>query len=153
MPVFHYKAANISGDVVQGEMEAASLDAVIRQLQAQGHIPIRAEEISGSGPAEASPAFSFSRRRAGRAEVSVFTIELATLLQAGLPLDRALETLVGIADRTPYSRASYEAAATTPRAAVAPTMTGRPRSEGSSRSSSATSTIVESPWHIPWVPT
>ncbi|NIM27182.1 MAG: type II secretion system F family protein [Gammaproteobacteria bacterium] len=102
MPVFHYKAANISGDVVQGEMEAASLDAVIRQLQAQGHIPIRAEEISGAGPAEASPAFSFSRRRAGRAEVSVFTIELATLLQAGLPLDRALETLVGIADRTPF---------------------------------------------------
>ena len=102
MPVFHYKAANISGDVVQGEMEAASQDALIRHLQAQGHIPIRAEEITGSGSGEAPAVFALPRRRAGRADVSVFTIELATLLQAGLPLDKALETLVGIADRTPF---------------------------------------------------
>lgn len=101
MPVFQYKAANISGDVVQGEMEAASLDAVIRQLQAQGHIPIRAEEIIRSGGGETRPTFILPRRRPGRAEVSVFTIELATLLKAGLPLDKALEMLVSIAEPSP----------------------------------------------------
>ncbi len=101
MPVFKYKAANISGDVVQGEMEAASQDAVIRHLQAQGHIPIRAEEITRSATGEMPLAFGFQRRRPSRADVNVFTIELATLLQAGLPLDNALEMLVRIADKAP----------------------------------------------------
>ena len=102
MPVFQYKAANTSGDVVQGEMEAASQDAVVRHLQAQGHIPIRAQEITRSASGEAPSALSLQRRRPGRRDVSVFTIELATLLQAGLPLDRALEMLVGIAGKEPF---------------------------------------------------
>jgi general secretion pathway protein F len=102
VPVFEYKAATNSGDVVQGEMEAASQDAVIRRLQAEGHIPIRAEEITRSAPGETPSAFTFQRRRPGRADVNVFTIELATLLQAGLPLDKALEMLVTIADKSPF---------------------------------------------------
>ncbi len=102
MPLFQYKAANISGDVVQGEMEAASQDAVIRHLQAQGHIPIRAEEVARPGPAATASWFRFERRRAKRADVGVFTVELATLLEAGLPLDKALEMLVGIAERAPF---------------------------------------------------
>ena len=91
MPVFQYKAATVNGDIVQGEMEAVDQDAVIRQLQAQGHIPIRAEEVAQTAAVVTSPAFSFQRRRANRADVNVFTIELSTLLQAGLPLDKALE--------------------------------------------------------------
>ena len=102
MPVFQYKAATSSGDVVQGEMEAASQEAVIRRLQAEGHIPIRAEEITRSVSGETPSAFTFQRRRPGRADVNVFTIELATLLQAGLSLDKALEMLVTIADRSPF---------------------------------------------------
>lgn len=102
MPLFHYKAANISGDVVQGEMEAANLDAVIRQLQAEGHIPIRAEEISLSSRGERPSFLELPRRRPGRRDVSVFTIELSTLLKAGLPLDKALEMLVSLAERAPF---------------------------------------------------
>ncbi len=102
MPMFQYKAANTNGDVVQGEMEAATLDAVIRHLQAQGHIPIRAEEITRTASGETPSAFTLQRRRPGRKDVNVFTIELATLLQAGLPLDRALEMLVSIADKVPF---------------------------------------------------
>lgn len=102
MPVFQYKAANISGDVVQGQMEAADQDTVIRHLQAQGHIPIRAEEVARSLPSETPSAFRFQRRRPGYREVSVFTIELATLLRAGLPLDKALEMLLNIAEPGPF---------------------------------------------------
>jgi general secretion pathway protein F len=102
MPMFQYKAASNSGDVVQGEMEAASQEAVIRHLQDQGHIPIRAEEITRAAPADDAPAFSLHRRRPGRADVNLFTIELATLLRAGLPLDKALEMLVNIAERAPF---------------------------------------------------
>jgi len=102
VPIFEYKAATNSGDVVQGEMEAASQDAVIRRLQADGHIPIRAEEITRSASSETPSAFTFQRRRPGRADVNVLTIELATLLQAGLPLDKALEMLVTIAEKSPF---------------------------------------------------
>jgi hypothetical protein len=41
----------------------------------------------------------------------------------------------GIADRTPNFRASYEHVATTPRRPGCPTITGRPRSAGFSRTS------------------
>ncbi len=102
MPIFEYKAATNSGDVVQGEMEAVSQAAVIRRLQAEGHIPIRAEEITRSASSETPSAFTLQRRRPGRADVNMFTIELATLLQAGLPLDKALEMLVTIADKSPF---------------------------------------------------
>ena len=102
MPVFQYKAATVNGDVLQGEMEAVSQDAVIRQLQAQGHIPIRAEEVADTAVAVTPSAFSFQRRRPSRADVNVFTIELATLLQAGLPLDKALEMLVNLSDKAPF---------------------------------------------------
>ncbi len=59
MPIFEYKAATNSGDVVQGEMEAVNQDAVIRRLQAEGHIPIRAEEITRSASSETPSAFTF----------------------------------------------------------------------------------------------
>ena len=42
---------------------------------------------------------------------------------------------VGIAEWTPKTRASYDAAQTTPRVEVPPTITGRPRSSGWSRCS------------------
>ena len=102
MPRFQYKAATINGDVVEGQMEAVNQDAVIRGLQSQGHIPIRAEEIRESTPVVASSMFSFHRPRASRADVSVFTLELSTLLQAGLPLEKALEMLVKLAEIGPF---------------------------------------------------
>ena len=102
MSRFQYKAATINGDVVEGQMEAVNQDAVIRDLQSQGHIPIRAEEIRESAPVVASSMFSFHRPRASRADVSVFTLELSTLLQAGLPLEKALEMLVKLAEIGPF---------------------------------------------------
>ena len=49
MPLFEYKAATPSGEVLQGRMEAANQEAVVKRLQAQGTIPIRAEEVTGAG--------------------------------------------------------------------------------------------------------
>jgi general secretion pathway protein F len=99
VPLFQYKAASSSGDVLEGEMEAISQEAVIRRLQAQGHIPIRAEEVTRSAAETTGLGLDLRGRGASRAEVSVFTIELSTLLQAGLPLDKALEMLVNLAEK------------------------------------------------------
>lgn len=86
-------------------MDAPDQAAVIRRLQAQGHLPIRAELATGDSVAR--PAASgrsrrlFEARRVTRKDVTVLTLELSTLLEAGLPLDKALDLLVKLADREP----------------------------------------------------
>src|SRR6478735_9268901 len=51
-----------------------------------------------------------------------------------------------MAERTPYSRASYDAVATTPRPPTPPTTTGLPRSDGLSRCSTAAKNASRSRW-------
>lgn len=98
---FLYKAVNSAGDVVEGEMEAAEVSAVIEILRQGGSIPIKAEPALGpAGPARNMP----MRRRGLRAnELKLVTRELATLLQAGLTIDRSLSILVELAE-TPRSK-------------------------------------------------
>jgi len=100
MPLFQYKAVTPSGEVLEGAMDAASQKGVIERLRDMGYTPIRAVEAGGAGAAvarrEASPrAF---RRGITQDEVGVVTREIATLLNAGLPLDRSLEILTGLAE-------------------------------------------------------
>ncbi|MEM7251178.1 MAG: type II secretion system F family protein [Pseudomonadota bacterium] len=91
MPIFHYKATNAAGEILEGELDAAGEDAVIRRLQSQGQIPIRIDAREATLVAPKPRA-----RRSNKiteAHLQVFTLELSTLLQAGLPLERALATL------------------------------------------------------------
>lgn len=101
MPLYQYKAVTPAGEVLEGAMDAPSQKGVVERLRDMGYMPLRAV-LAGS--AEAAPA---SRRSAARPlfhrgvtqdEVAVLTREIATLLNAGLPLDRSLEILVGLAE-------------------------------------------------------
>lgn len=96
MPLFSYKAITPAGEAIEGEMEAADEAAVVRHLQDSGHIPVRAE------PAGRRSMLRLNLRRGqrglGAKEIASFTRDLATLLQAGLPLDRALQILTDLAD-------------------------------------------------------
>ena len=56
---------------------------------------------------------------------------------------------MGIAERTPKRRASYVALETTPRPSVPPTMTGLPRSDGSSSTSTAAKNASMSTCRMP----
>ncbi len=96
MPVFEYKAVSPTGETVQGSMEAGSLDRVIAKLQEAGNIPLQAREAGkgGFGLAALRP----GRRGVGAREVGEFTQQLATLLGAGLPLDRSLQVLVELTE-------------------------------------------------------
>lgn len=96
MPIFEYKAVSPSGETVQGTMEAGSLDRVIARLQEAGNIPLQARE-AGSGGLSLE---ILRRRKRGMSqrEIGQFTQQLATLLSAGLPLDRSLQVLLELAD-------------------------------------------------------
>ncbi|MCB1743636.1 MAG: type II secretion system F family protein [Gammaproteobacteria bacterium] len=104
MPHFKYKAASVTGEVIEGEMEAATQEAVIRRLQAQGHVPIRAVEAAvGAGGSGRGTwlRLELGRRGISSRDITVFTVELSTLLKAGLPLDRALDVLENLGEIGP----------------------------------------------------
>ncbi len=95
MALFRYKAVTTTGESIEGQMEAASREDVIGKLQDAGNIPIDAREASGAGGGLGS---LFRRAELGPAEVIAFTQQLATLLGAGQPLDRALQILLDVPD-------------------------------------------------------
>ena len=104
MALFRYKAVSGSGDIVEGEMKAGSRAGVIDQLHDRGYVPIRADEVRA--PSHAGPrAVKFlgrdilPARRVSRRNIALMTRDLATLLGAGLPLERAFEVLIDLADR------------------------------------------------------
>ncbi|HEX5863030.1 MAG TPA: type II secretion system F family protein [Casimicrobiaceae bacterium] len=106
MPVYRYKAVNASGDVAAGELDAANESEIVDRLRDQGLMPMQVVAAAGdrSTAAKSTQRRSwFVARRVTRDHVLAFTGELATLLHAGLPLDRALEILIGLAAAPPVA--------------------------------------------------
>ncbi len=91
MALYRYKAVAPTGETLIGEMEAGSRDEVVIRLQDAGNIPIEAAE-AGSGSALALGTL-FKRSALSGNQLALFTSQLGTLLGAGQPLDRALQTL------------------------------------------------------------
>ena len=100
MPFFQYKAVTPAGEVQEGVLEASTTQGAVARLQQMGLIPIRAEE-AGAAKAGAHEARTstplFRRNRVTQDDIRIVTRELATLLRAGLPLDRAFEILISLA--------------------------------------------------------
>ncbi len=98
MPFFEYKAVTPSGEVQEGVLEASSTPAAVSRLQAMGLIPIRAQEAGAAKTGVAAPREGlFARKSITQDDIGVVTRELATLLKAGLPLDRSFEILISLA--------------------------------------------------------
>ncbi len=93
MPLYRYKALDAHGELLDGQMEAASDSEVIARLQEQGHLPVEAKLATGSA-FEAANWKQWRQRPFGGAMLVQFTQQLATLLGAGQPLDRALGILL-----------------------------------------------------------
>ncbi|HSQ79640.1 MAG TPA: type II secretion system F family protein [Casimicrobiaceae bacterium] len=109
MPLFSYRAVSASGDVSSGELEAANESEIVDRLRDQGLMPMQiaqalgAARPSGARGKVASGARWFQGRRVTHDHVLSITRELATLLRAGLPLDRALELLISLAPTLPVA--------------------------------------------------
>ncbi len=102
---FRYRAVAASGELVQGEMAAASQATVIERLRGQGHLPLAADEIAaGAGHRRRLTLAQWLRQpilgsaRVTRRDVAIMTRELATLLEAGLTLDQSLKLLIELAE-------------------------------------------------------
>src|SRR5256712_5755067 len=92
MPVFVYKAADRRGQTIDGVMDAPDARAVVERLQKDAYYPIK---VTPHG--EHAPLFSLGGSRVRQRDLLALTQQLATLFEAGLPLDRALTILEELA--------------------------------------------------------
>jgi general secretion pathway protein F len=94
MPQFHYRAVTQTGELVAGEVEAPSYEEVIRRIEYLGHMPIDAKPATTS---------VLSRSLGGKAprsrDITIFLRQLALLVEAGLTLEAALQTLADDANK------------------------------------------------------
>src|SRR4030095_8442044 len=97
MAFYQYRAADHAGKVVEGVMEADAEQSVIARLREMGCVPLRIAMPSerAAGAARQHVAL-FAKRKVNQQQLLQFTRELATLLAAGLPLDRSLSILGGL---------------------------------------------------------
>jgi type II secretory pathway component PulF len=80
-----------AGLAQHGLVEAPDLDRAVELVRTMGLTPIRMD--SQAGGAQESRAFSLFRKRVATRDLILFTRQLETMLEAGLPLLSALETL------------------------------------------------------------
>ena len=111
MTVFRYRASDRGGQLHQGLENAQDLQGAARLLRSRGLTPISLEPAKGSNRAPTgSEAADTGAKIAGAAwfgrnvdkvtsaQILRFTSELSVLLQAGLPLDRALKVQIDAAE-------------------------------------------------------
>ena len=89
MPIYKWEGKTAKGAVKKGEMEAPSEAAIRIHLRQQNIIPTK---IS-SKRKEITISLPFFKKKVNQRSVAIFTRQLATMIDAGLPLVQSLEVL------------------------------------------------------------
>jgi general secretion pathway protein F len=92
LPVFVYRAADRRGKTLDGVMEAPDAPTVVERLQRDAFFPIRVA-LQGSGAPLSLQVSALGQRRVSGADLVEFTEQLASLVEAGLTLERSLMIL------------------------------------------------------------
>ena len=97
MPTFRYQSMTAGGQNRAGTLTAASRADAVRQLMQRGETATQLEAASSGDSkgkrASALPSMRTSRPSMGRGEMATLIRELATALEAGLPLMQSLKTI------------------------------------------------------------
>lgn len=93
MPAYRYRAQGAAGAAQQGVLEAADLDQAVERVHRMGLVPIRLEPQTGPGARGFRQAWSIFEKRVESRDLILFTRQLETMLDSGLPLLSALEIL------------------------------------------------------------
>jgi type IV pilus assembly protein PilC len=102
MAVFRWQGVSPRGDTISGEMEASTRDAVLARLRAQRIQPIPAkvrERGKGLDKEINIPGFGESVKTR---DIVVFTRQLGTMIDAGLPIVQCLDILATQADKKKF---------------------------------------------------
>ena len=125
MPQFSYRARRRSGEVVQGVLDVADRSAALLQIERLGLFPVAVEAAKGGVVAIVEKAVNrkeafaamlpptvrqaFLRKRKPKLqELATFTQQLANLLQAGMPLTVALNSMTHLQSKGISSEVSKQ---------------------------------------------
>ena len=89
MPSFKYEAINKTGEAVTGKLEAEEQSSVAERLRGMGLMVTEIKEVKES---QLFSGLSFGGK-VGLGDLSLFSRQLAAMINSGIPLTRALNTL------------------------------------------------------------
>ena len=103
MPTFAYEAASATGKTQKGTMDAPSSEEVMKRLRADGLFPTSVREEKATAKADKAPKAEVKKKKRGFSAylpggvnaktLTLFTRQMSTLQDAGLPLLRSLQIL------------------------------------------------------------
>jgi type II secretory pathway component PulF len=93
VPLYRYRAQDVAGSAQRGVLEAADLDQAVERVRRLGLVPIRLEPQGAGGGAGLRGLPELWKKRVEARDLILFTRQLETMLDSGLPLLAALETL------------------------------------------------------------
>ncbi len=94
MPSFTYTALNATGQTVTGNLAVGSKAEAFRKLEAQALTPVKvAEEAKATQAAAQAKVVDNQPVKLKRAQIILFTEELADMLDGGLQIDQALRVI------------------------------------------------------------
>lgn len=99
MANFSYRAVDTAGRQVKGVLEAADERALAYQLRTAGFYLMEARK-GGAEKAGVLTGLLQRRSKVSPVEVAAFTHQLSSLIEAGLPIDKAVHILASLADNT-----------------------------------------------------
>ncbi|MGJ7918332.1 type II secretion system inner membrane protein GspF [Massilia sp. LXY-6] len=99
MPAFRYEAVDTGGITRKGVLNADSPRAARADLRLQGLTPLAVEAIAAQVDESGAARSRGFGERLSQVELALFTRQLASLLEAGLPLEQAFTALLEQAER------------------------------------------------------
>ena len=93
MPAFEYVSVDNDGRKQKGVLEADSARQVRQQLRDKGWLPVSVEPAASEHRQTADGGLSFMRRGVSAYELALITRQLATLIQAGIPVEECLRAV------------------------------------------------------------
>jgi general secretion pathway protein F len=94
MAAFHYEALDSAGNTSRGVIEADGLRQARARIRELGLVAVKVDAVTQESLHTGSSQRWRLRRGISSAQLSMITRQLATLLEAGLPLEQALSALI-----------------------------------------------------------
>ncbi len=94
MTIYRYVGRDRGGRRLEGEVEAASAEAVAGQLLNTGITPLRIDPLEARGESLTELWRRLNRRAPNLDEVILLTRQLYSLVRAGVPINRAMQSLI-----------------------------------------------------------
>ena len=93
MALFQFQGRSNQGQVIEGQLDAATLDAVANQLQGRGIIPIKITPVTAANDFEKQLARLMGAEKVKIVELIMFCRQMYTISKSGIPLVRGIRGL------------------------------------------------------------